>query len=243
MNIHFILQSKGGVGKSFIATMFTQFFIHRNKNTACIDIDPANASFTAFKELNVKYIDILDPESKEIDPAKFDELIEYISSLDCENLIVDSGASNFIPFNNYIINCDVVEVLRSMGHTVIIHTVIVGGSGLADTMQALDLLCTNYRNYSVPIYVWLNPYFGDISLNGIKFDESKVYQNNSDIITGLIYLPKFDKTFITDLTNVLQMNITLESAIPLPELKIMQKQRIKNIQRSIFDAINPYFGE
>ena len=33
MNIHFILQSKGGVGKSFIATMFTQFFIHRGMRT------------------------------------------------------------------------------------------------------------------------------------------------------------------------------------------------------------------
>ena len=50
--IHFVLQGKGGVGKSFISAILAQF-IAKNSEVMCYDTDPVNQTFAAFKALNV----------------------------------------------------------------------------------------------------------------------------------------------------------------------------------------------
>ena len=44
-NVHMILQGKGGVGKSFIASLLAQHKIADHKSILCIDTDPVNATF------------------------------------------------------------------------------------------------------------------------------------------------------------------------------------------------------
>ena len=38
--IHMVLQGKGGVGKSFIATVIAQYKISKGQQPQCIDTDP-----------------------------------------------------------------------------------------------------------------------------------------------------------------------------------------------------------
>ena len=77
-DIHFIVQGKGGVGKSFIASLLAQFF-SKNKQVLCFDTDPVNQTFSRYKALNVKTIDILD-EHNNIDSGKFDVLMNTLLS-------------------------------------------------------------------------------------------------------------------------------------------------------------------
>lgn len=41
--IHMVLQGKGGVGKSFIATVIAQYKRSKGQQPLCIDTDPVNA--------------------------------------------------------------------------------------------------------------------------------------------------------------------------------------------------------
>jgi len=79
-NIHMILTVKGGVGKSFIAAILAQYF---GKDTYLADTDPGNATFSSYKKLGVKHIDILS-ENMNIDKRRFDELIDTILEFDGE---------------------------------------------------------------------------------------------------------------------------------------------------------------
>ena len=92
--IHMILQGKGGVGKSFISSTLAQHKFAKGGNPLCIDTDPVNATFYGFKKLNVKQINVMNND--EIDPRKFDDLIELIAKAD-NDVIIDNGASTFVP--------------------------------------------------------------------------------------------------------------------------------------------------
>ena len=40
--IHFVLQGKGGVGKSMIAAVLAQYLTEHDRQPMCIDTDPVN---------------------------------------------------------------------------------------------------------------------------------------------------------------------------------------------------------
>ena len=58
--INFVLQGKGGVGKSLIASLLAQHYQDQGVETMCFDTDPVNRTFASFKALNVETIDILE---------------------------------------------------------------------------------------------------------------------------------------------------------------------------------------
>jgi Mrp family chromosome partitioning ATPase len=57
--VHLVLQGKGGVGKSFVASILGQYFRERNKNVSCVDTDPVNQTFAQYRELAVQRLDLL----------------------------------------------------------------------------------------------------------------------------------------------------------------------------------------
>ena len=60
-NFHFILQGKGGVGKTTVASFIAQYLKDRlQKEYLAIDTDQVNASFASFKALNVESLNIME---------------------------------------------------------------------------------------------------------------------------------------------------------------------------------------
>lgn len=244
MNIHFILQGKGGVGKSFISVLLTQFLTSKNKNVVCIDTDPNNASFFAFSELNVKRIQILNDDN-EIEQAKFDGLIEEIiasTEAGASDLVIDSGSSCYINFSTYLLQNEVFTMLKDMGHNVIIHTVVVGGQGALESITSLNQMCKNYRFFEIPLYVWINSFVGEVKIDGKSFAELKIYANNKDVIAGYIEMPMYKNEFRKDLDEVMTNHITFTTAINSDNYKLMQKQRLKTMQRKFYEVIEPFFN-
>ena len=74
--IHMLLQGKGGVGKSFIASVLAQYKLAKGQKPLCIDTDPVNATFFGFKALKVQRLQLMDGE--EINPRNFDALVELV---------------------------------------------------------------------------------------------------------------------------------------------------------------------
>lgn len=233
--IHLTMQGKGGVGKSFITATTAQYKQHKEQSPLCIDTDPINATFYGFKELKVIRLDIMDGD--EINPRHFDQLIEKISTT-TQDVIIDNGASSFVPLSHYLISNQVTDLLNDLGHELIIHTVITGGQALLDTINGFAQLVKQFPQ-QVKFVVWLNPYWGKIQHDGKSFDQMKVYKENKARISALIELPELkEETFGRDLSEMLQQKITFNEAIASPKRNIMTRQRLKLIRDQIFNQLD-----
>ncbi|MBJ15931.1 MAG: conjugal transfer protein TraL [Legionellaceae bacterium] len=233
--IHITMQGKGGVGKSFVSATTAQYKHHKEQAPLCIDTDPINATFHGFKALNVERLDIM--EGDEINPRHFDALIEKIAAAD-QDIIIDNGASSFVPLSHYIISNQVPALLQSMGHELIVHSVITGGQALFDTITGFIHL-VNQLPEDIRFVVWLNPYWGRIEHEGKPFEQLKVFKENKDRVAALINIPDLkEETFGRDLTDMLQQKMTFNEAINSPERNIMTKQRLKLIRDQLFGQID-----
>ena len=233
--IHMILQGKGGVGKSFIASILAQHCYAKNKDALCIDTDPVNSTLHGFKALNVKRLDLM--EGDEIDPRKFDGLIELISNSKAD-VVIDNGASTFVALSHYLITSHIPELLKGMGHDLIVHSVITGGQALTDTLHGFNKVIKQFPG-DVSFVVWLNPFWGKIENDGKGFESMKAYLDNKSRISAIIKIPVYkSETFGRDLTDMLQDKMTFDDAIKKPESTIMVRQRLTMIKRELFEQVD-----
>ena len=130
--IHLILQGKGGVGKSVIASWLAEFLIGRGHKVRCIDGDPVNRSVSQYKALGAENLDLVNEDGL-IQRWQYDSLIErFLKSEDV--FVVDSGATSFLPFWTYIVESEMIRVLRETERKVYLHMPITGGETLDDTL-------------------------------------------------------------------------------------------------------------
>ncbi|MEH6534257.1 MAG: zeta toxin family protein [Photobacterium frigidiphilum] len=231
---HFVLQGKGGVGKTFVSALLSQALMQHD-DIACIDTDSVNHTFSHYKAFNVKKFDIYDNNTAGMNQSEFDNMIEYLIESD-KTAVIDNGASSFIPLTHYIIENQLFDVLREMGHAVIIHTIITGGQGMADTFGGLQSLLSNTPEH-VQIVVWLNRHFGEIKYNGKSFSDTAIYTKNSDRFLATIPLEfKQSQLFQNDLSHMATNKLTFEQAIS--QARLMSGTRLKIMRDDIFSLID-----
>ncbi|MFI3271765.1 MAG: conjugal transfer protein TraL [Pseudomonadota bacterium] len=238
-NVHFFLQGKGGVGKSFCSNMCTQYLSSKNVVPICFDTDPVNATFASFKSIGAKWVDIR-KTGGDIDPIKFDIIMERIAALqDNEAIIVDNGASSFIPCADYLISNAIPDMVQDMGHALFAHVIIIGGDGMMDTLNGFSALAQQLPP-AAKLIVWLNPHFGEIiGPDGKAFEEFKLYKNVEERIHSLIKLPSLQRdTFGVNITDMQKKRLTFDEAIARPDCGIMDKQRLTIARKKIFEAIS-----
>jgi hypothetical protein len=171
-----------------------------------------------------------------VDQRGFDSLMERLLT---ENavFVVDSGASTFIPLWSYILENNVLELLSNAGRLLYVHTVITGGQALADTLKGFGSLAesTSKRN----LIVWINEYFGRVEREGKQFIDMTVYKDNSAKIFGWVLLPKrHQDTFGRDFEELISRKMTMQEGIIESSFSLMSKQRIRVIQREVFDQLD-----
>jgi hypothetical protein len=234
-NVHLILQGKGGVGKSMIASLIAQHLIAKNKKPFCIDTDPVNATFVGYKSLNVTLLKIM--EGDEINTRLFDSLINLIAKTESD-VVIDNGASSFVPLASYLLSNEVPALLQQMGHTLVVHTVITGGQALQDTVNGFAHVVSQFPS-ECQFVVWLNPYFGSIEHEGKGFEQLKAYTANKSRITALINLPALKpETFGRDMEEMLEARLTFAEALEDSSRSIMERQRLKIISEQIFRQLD-----
>ena len=167
--IHMTMQGKGGVGKSLVATIIAQYKVHKSESLCCIDTDPVNATFHSFKALQVQRLDIM--RGDDINSRQFDTLIDLVVS-SATDVLIDNGASSFVPLSHYLLSNQVPTLLQDMGHTLVVHTVIAGGQALIDTVSGFSQLIRQFPK-EAQFVVWLNPYWGAIEHEDKGFEQMK----------------------------------------------------------------------
>ena len=233
--IHVFLQGKGGVGKSFCATMLAQYLLDHDRTVLCIDTDPVNMTFASYLRFQAIRLDLM--TGKNIDPLKFDQIIEQISTTDAENIIIDNGSSSFVAFSNFLLENTIPAMLTEEGHQMLLHTIVTGGTGQYDTVHGFASLAQQFEG--TLLYVWLNPYLGNIEHEGKLFTEFRPYLDNANRVAGIIEIPAFPpETFGVNFAEMLKSRKTFaEATAPEVQLPIMTRHRLKMIQKRIYDAI------
>lgn len=234
---HWMIQGKGGVGKSVCSSLLAQYLKETEgaEHVQCFDTDPINATFAAYKELSVTLVDIMDGNN--VDPRKFDALIEYMFALPSGvQAVVDNGASSFIQMCSYLKTMDAFAMLREAGHQVVLHTVVTGGQATADTLNGFASLAGSFSGN--PIVVWRNRYFGPVQACGVELEDMAVWKEHRADVYALVDIPHRDPgTFGVDLRTLFSQHRTFAEAEQDASLPIMQRQRLKMFWRTMRDNL------
>ncbi|KQW89212.1 hypothetical protein ASC94_22475 [Massilia sp. Root418] len=234
--VHFILQGKGGIGKTLVSTILAQWLAAKDDTPLrCYDTDQENATFSRYKAMDVKHVPVM-TEARTIDPKRFDALMIDILEED-GNCVIDNGANTFSPLVAYLIENDCFTLLQESGRKVYIHTIVGGGDTLHDT--AMGFLSTA-KSTSVPLVLWENEHFGPlVSASGKSFIESQTYADNAARVVGRVVLTQRNAdTFGADIKKMNTARLTAEEVKASDKFNVMEKQRIKVVFRDLFEQLD-----
>ena len=157
--VHMILQGKGGVGKSFVASLLAQHFLAREITPVCIDTDPVNQTFAGYAAFNAHRLKLM--RGDDLDPSAFDQLVELVVAADEGQIfIIDNGSATFMPLCAWMLENKAVAFFKEAGVGLTLHSVLTGGQALGDTMVGLGKLLKHFPD--LPSVIWLNEYFASL---------------------------------------------------------------------------------
>src|SRR5262249_16965795 len=168
--VHFVLQGKGGVGKSYAAVLFAQYLRERGLAVSCFDGDPLNQTLGGFAALNVKKVDFLE----NMDQGHERTRPRINNNVTANRLVCDLFHKIVKPARVYsptLVAHEALTVLSKMGHEVMVHTIVTGGQALLDTLHGAAQLVKQLEG--VRFVVWLNPFLGSCvgRWEGLRADE------------------------------------------------------------------------
>ena len=236
-SIHFVMQSKGGVGKSVVSALLAQYLLANHNDVYLVDIDPSNKTLASYKSLDVHQVDIMKDDEEMVDQSKFDGFLQKFLEND-SICLVDTGSGEFLPLNNYLSLMDIPGIMQEFGKTMYIHVPISYGQAEEESKKCLAKLANNYPNN--PIIVWENEYFGTGNKN---FADTTAYKSMDNIV-GVIKISKQNAdTFERDFSTMLKHSMTFDDV--KEDTKVFQffnKTRLSRIQKDINNKIDLVFN-
>lgn len=233
--IHFILQGKGGCGKSFVAVLLAQYMRRSGADLKALDTDQENTTFAHYKNLNVRHIPVMN-DSRIIDAKRFDQLMEILLSEE-GTFVIDNGANTFSPLLAYIVENDVIQFLKENGRTVYIHTVVGGGDTMADTANGFSSIA---QGVDAPIVMWMNEHFGPMKTEeGKEFTDTKVFKTYQARLHGAVLLPaRNHQTFGDDIKRMNTKRLTADEVMTSSDFNFMEKKRIRDAVNDVFTQLD-----
>ena len=150
--------------------------------------------------------------------------------------IVDSGATAFLPFWTYIVESDIVAVLRNAGRRIYIHIPISGGEMLTDTLLGFKTIAEMATDRN--LVVWINEYFGPVKRDEKTFDQMQVYRDHQEKVLASVGLPQLSPdTFGENIRQMRERKMIFEEAIVSEEFHLVAKQRLSMVRRGIFEQL------
>lgn len=234
--VHFILQGKGGIGKTLVSTILAQWLAQKDgARLRCFDTDQENPTFSRYKALDVKHVPVM-TDTRNIDPKRFDALM--IDILEEDGIcVVDNGANSFTPLMAYLLENDCFAMLEEAGRKVYIHTIVGGGDTLHDTATGF---AATAKATGVPLILWENEHFGRLaSPSGKVFTEAPSYLDHAARVRGRVVLAaRNPDTFGADIKKMNTGRLTLSEVRESERFNVMEKQRIKVVFRDLFEQLD-----
>lgn len=234
--LHFVLQGKGGVGKTFVSLLLAQCIQEMGEPLILVDTDPVNASLSSLSNMESEHVSIF--AGKKVDTRALDLFTERLADADA-NVVIDNGASSFVPVSQYLLENDVAGILEEAGRQVVVHTIITGGPGMLDTIKGFATIVESFPP-SVQIVVWLNEFFGPIvNANGKPFEELSAFTQHRDRVLGLVRLAALSEEASSDLQDMIGKRLSFADALAPDNAKLLrvQKSRLFKVKQALWPQI------
>lgn len=240
-SVHMTLCGKGGVGKSVIARLLTEYLTDRGDTPLAFDADPVNANFAAVDAFNVEKVGLIDA-NQEINPGLFDKLVLKIVDSN-RSVVLDTGAASYVPFFNYMRELDLAETLDENGYDLVFHVPLAGGPALPFTVENLKEVCLHFGK-DAGVMVWLNHYWEQIERNGKAFTNWPVYRENADCIRAVFEINRMPShTSAADFALMLRENKSFAEAVDSQsDFNILIRSRLMKVRKTIFDGMDALMG-
>ena len=232
--VHFVMQGKGGVGKTFVASLLAQYLRKKSDSVHCFDTDPQNPIFTQYASLNAKHINILNSDDS-LNTRPFDDLVEELIFEDGIG-VVDNGSATFSPLMNYMAENQVTDAFAEENVQLVFHVPLDGGQALPECVKGLGKILE--KNPNSCVVVWLNEHNGLIELKGKSFTEFNVYQKHEQQILGIVKIEALAAdTYGKDITAMTEANLTFDEIKLSPDFRYAEKRRLNMLKESIFNQL------
>jgi hypothetical protein len=230
------MQGKGGVGKTYIASLIAQYLIEQGEPVVCLDTDAVNATFRDIKALKVEPVNLFKPSTDEIDVNAMDGMVERFVTEDT-NFVVDNGATSFVPLSRYFVQDGIADTLEAAGRKLVVHAVIAGGQEVMQTGKGFDSIAKQFPA-SADIVLWLNEHHGTIGTSDAGFETTPLYQEHKRRVLGIVRLVRLhQQTFGANVSDMLARSLTFAEADASPDFFIVAKQRLRQVKRPIFEQL------
>ena len=245
MQIHVMMQKKGGAAKSTCAAFLADYLREqRRQRCLSLDLDPGHSSFTKYRALDVHRVQLMDRD-KEVDPTGFDEVMEIIEGDhdQLDHMVIDTGSDGFSAMVNHLVSHDFLERATDQGHHVLIHTTIIGGEALVTTLECFEGLTESFPP-PAGFVIWLSPHTGRVEGPGEEpFQSMKTYARLQQRIDAVIEVPLLGKSFNESLCRALAHSFTLSEATrtDLPAFKGDDKYRVSKFRKLLWAQLDQVF--
>ena len=236
--INFVMQGKGGVGKSYVASHLAQFLQDKHSPQNCIfyDTDPVNQTFASLQALNVNTVHIL--TDGVVDVQKFDELLNVLIDPKMKNkqIVIDNGASSFLPLLAYMKENGIVDFFAQHDIKTLFHVVLSGGQPWDETYNGLTFI-KKQLGREINVIAWLNPLNGEITSENRILMQSYLDENPTDLC---LEIPLKNKDlFGKDIAKMTAQKLTYKQVAKSesPDFQMMTKRRLDMYKNEIFDQL------
>lgn len=233
--VHCVMQARGGTGKSLVAALLAQYLARGGPAPLCIDADPVHSTLAAYPGLAAQCLPW--HGGSPFDASAFDTLLHWISQ-SSGNVLIDSSASACLPLLHYLAGPRARPRLACIRHQWVVHTLIAGGPALLDTLDGFAQLVPRWPT-ATRFVLWLNPFWGPLEHEGEGVEALPAYRENRHRVDALLRLPTLHPA--TDgraLAQMQRQHLTFDEALGLASLGILERQRLKQLQRALFAQLD-----
>ena len=240
-HLHMTVSPKGGIGKSFVAALLTQWLKDRGATSlVAYDNDPANATLKAYEALEVRKLDLL--SGRRADRMASNPMYDAILS-EPGPFVVDNGGSNYLDLMSFVGETDLIAALKDEGIQTTLHVPIKGGGDLDEAVEGFKVVAEDPLLEGARLVVWLNEHEGPIVGNGVRWEDMKVYKKNRDRIHSVItiYQQPAD-TVGRVLTGLLKRKMTFGEVNASLDFNFIEKRLVRNFYNEICDQLDQVVG-
>lgn len=135
--IHFVGGEKGGVGKSVVARLLSQYFLDNNKPYCGLDADRSHPTLSRYYGEFTAPVDLDEFES-------IDQIIELASAEEDRQILIDLPAQSQRFLDRWIDDNGVFELCTEMQIPIVFWHLVDGGR---DSMNLLQKFIVRYRDH------------------------------------------------------------------------------------------------
>ena len=269
-HVHFFLNPKGGVGKSFAARIMTEY-----TGGVAYDADENNKTMSIYRNafdvysVNLMQIDhagIAHGAVGAVNTHSMDQFIEHlVAQKAVKHMIVDFGSHQFAPMFEYIVESDFVSVMNDNDIDTWIHVLVCGGTSQPETVQAMERMAKGFMGMRPrpKMIFWQNEYFGEIDTGappdasahdhihdveniapgGFAGDVENLpcWSDVRRMFKGGVVLRRRSGIFENDLQQIQLLGLSFNGALDGADTPLMAKSRIKRIWTELESQLDKIF--